>query len=575
MAFTAQKKWRKQTLGILLTAMLCASAFAGCSDSSTSGVSTAPVANSTGGSTSSAAAADPASTAAPSGNFNAEGLPILNEPVDFEIVIMQQGTLKTANEKQCAINAVEKTNVNINWTEVPNASYTEKINILFASDSLPDGVCGDVKLITTYGDQLLDLKPYLADYAPTTTQFFTDRPEYPQALSDASGALKIVPIGDESLGNTIDSQLWINQDWLTNLGLDMPTTTAEFEAVLKAFKEQDANGNGDPNDEIPYSFMNVWGWARGIENMFGAFGVVENDNHVFLSPTDNSTVVFSAEEQGYYDFLKWMNSMYTQGLIDPEVFTHSQDQYVSKNAGKDIIGAYMEYGDTGIGNAVSSLNPEDQKFKHVVALKGPTGEQHVGLNNLTRGTGFMITNKCEMPEVLVRWYDWVNTDLDTFAEWRWGKEGEVWNYVDNGSGQKVPQQKYMVDGDYQQYGYQNYGEYNGAESFSGWCLAVSYEEKLSLMPPEVDTDRKKPAAIADIAFGLNPLPAGIADPQNEDQRALIKADLDNYLLRFISDSIINGIDDAKWNTHLGELEKLRVPEYKQLCQEFVDAIQSR
>ena len=31
----------------------------------------------------------------------------------------------------------------------------------------------------------------------------------------------------------------------------MPTTTDEYYEVLKAFKEQDANGNGDPNDEIP------------------------------------------------------------------------------------------------------------------------------------------------------------------------------------------------------------------------------------------------------------------------------------------------------------------------------------
>ena len=29
------------------------------------------------------------------------------------------------------------------------------------------------------------------------------------------------------------------------LGLSMPTTTEEFYQVLKAFKEQDANGNGD------------------------------------------------------------------------------------------------------------------------------------------------------------------------------------------------------------------------------------------------------------------------------------------------------------------------------------------
>ena len=48
-------------------------------------------------------------------------------------------------------------------------------------------------------------------------------------------------------------KLWINTQWLDNLGLEMPTTTEEFYQVMKAFKEQDANGNGDLNDEIPLS----------------------------------------------------------------------------------------------------------------------------------------------------------------------------------------------------------------------------------------------------------------------------------------------------------------------------------
>lgn len=38
----------------------------------------------------------------------------------------------------------------------------------------------------------------------------------------------------------------IRKDWLENLGLEMPTTLEEYHKVLLAFKEQDANGNGDP-----------------------------------------------------------------------------------------------------------------------------------------------------------------------------------------------------------------------------------------------------------------------------------------------------------------------------------------
>lgn len=49
---------------------------------------------------------------------------------------------------------------------------------------------------------------------------------------------------------TVGYSPYINTKWLENVGMSTPTTTDEFEAVLKAFKEQDANGNGDASDEI-------------------------------------------------------------------------------------------------------------------------------------------------------------------------------------------------------------------------------------------------------------------------------------------------------------------------------------
>lgn len=36
--------------------------------------------------------------------------------------------------------------------------------------------------------------------------------------------------------------MFINQEWLDNLGLEAPATFSELKEVLKAFKEQDANG---------------------------------------------------------------------------------------------------------------------------------------------------------------------------------------------------------------------------------------------------------------------------------------------------------------------------------------------
>lgn len=593
-----KKPW--QRIACLICAItLCASALAGCGgnntsstgdSSQTSSSSTESKEDSSSGGESSEASGGETGIQTAEG-FNKEGLPILNEKKTYEVYIGQMGTLKPANETQANIDTTADTNVEINWVEVPLASWSEKVNVLLASQTLPDAFCGNAIDLASYGDMFLRLNEYMDEFAPVTKKFFDDHPTYYSSSADSEGNIKMLPTGDEYLGNTIDAQLWINKDWLDTLKLEIPTTTDEFVEVLRAFKTKDPNGNGEA-DEIPYTFREVWGWAAGMENMFGPFGVVENDNHVFLDPKDGKTVVFSAEEQGYYDALEWMHSLYAEGLLDSECFTHSSDQYYTKNTGKDIIGSYNEYGDGGLGTFISDthgdeVNPETdeayRKFVHVPALKGPNGDQIVGLNNLNRDTGLYITTKCEEPEALVRWYDYVNSSLDTKLKFRTGKENEVWYYTDEVDpddpfGHKIPMTKYLIDpDDYKQFGYNNSSEYSSNEAFAGWSPALSYYEKDQKIKADGGAGDyiKLPAAKIDVEFGVQPLPPGVTTIENQEQRGILKADIDNYLLRFISDSIVNGIDESKWNEHLSQLEKLRVPEYKQLCQEFVDEIQAR
>ena len=162
-----------------------------------------------------------------SSNLNATGLPILNEKETFTIAVPQQSTLKSAAEKQCVIDAEEATNVHIEWIEIPQSGWKEKINIMFSTDGLPDAIIGEVDMARYY-EQLVALDDYLAEYAPVTSAYFETREDYPEGLLSVDGKLHCLPTGDEALQNVIDSQYWINTEWLDKLGLKMPTTTEEF-----------------------------------------------------------------------------------------------------------------------------------------------------------------------------------------------------------------------------------------------------------------------------------------------------------------------------------------------------------
>ena len=58
----------------------------------------------------------------------------------------------------------------------------------------------------------------------------------------------------------------IRKDWVDKLGLAMPATTDELFEVLKAFQEQDANGNGEADEVVAIDFDN---FANGLSQYFG------------------------------------------------------------------------------------------------------------------------------------------------------------------------------------------------------------------------------------------------------------------------------------------------------------------
>lgn len=106
--------------------------------------------------------------------------------------------------------------------------------------------------------------------------------------------------------------------------MSMPTTTDEFEAVLKAFKEQDANGNGDASDEIPFSTDPN---NKHIEAMAGYFGLPMNKLGIAIQ---NEKVVYGGVSDTYREFLSWFHKLYAEGLVDVELYTQDSSTWKVK-----------------------------------------------------------------------------------------------------------------------------------------------------------------------------------------------------------------------------------------------------
>lgn len=180
--------------------------------------------------------------------------------------------------------------------------------------------------------------------------------------------------------------------------MSMPTTTDEFEAVLKAFKEQDANGNGDASDEIPFSTDPN---NKHIEAMAGYFGLPMNKLGIAIQ---NEKVVYGGVSNTYREFLSWFHKLYAEGLVDVELYTQDSSTWEGKG-NQDLYGVSIAYGSnefTGIPAA-----EERGDFDSMPVLN--TDKDGIWLRD-TEGfsvyrTQAVITNKAEHPEIICRWFD--------------------------------------------------------------------------------------------------------------------------------------------------------------------------
>ncbi|MCL2190528.1 MAG: ABC transporter substrate-binding protein [Treponema sp.] len=119
--------------------------------------------------------------------------------------------------------------------------------------------------------------------------------------------------------------LLIRQDWLENLGLDVPVTLDDFLNVMRAFTFDDPDGNG-ANDTWGFgAFQELTpheaGLGRRFDPIFGAFGVAGTWNLGYEDPGLN------IRNPAYFEALAFVRQMVEEGLIDPQWTALRRDDF--------------------------------------------------------------------------------------------------------------------------------------------------------------------------------------------------------------------------------------------------------
>ena len=273
-------------------------------------------------------------------------------------------------------------------------TYQEQLNLRIAAGEMPDvflPVNGmETDLITS--GALLDLTDLLPEYAPKLWELIPEEVWNAIKANDPTGEGKIYYVP-----NVYDygrNGGMIRKDWLDNLGLEIPTTQEEFVEVLRAFKNDDPNGNGI-QDEIPTGGRAE---ARWMGQLFSMYGVAMWEGYPEWDIYDGE-LTYAGVTQNMKDALAFIASLYAEGLLDPETLLNDKATWDGKIY-SDKVGIWEHIPQECYATAENIADATGAK-PEIVALPAISAPGYEGFYSARRinGVGFVVAKTDDQEKI--------------------------------------------------------------------------------------------------------------------------------------------------------------------------------
>jgi len=326
------------------------------------------------------------------------------ETVKLTALISKHSLTKDVNEMEWLRLLEEENGVDVEWQQI-TADWDQKKSVMFAGGDIPD-ILVKATVTTdfaTYNGLFENLAPYIDEgKMPNVAKMFEDHPELRVLCTDEKDGIYGIP-NYRSLWPRTNRVLYINQTWLDNLGLQVPTTMDELEEVLIAFKNGDPNGNGDTTDEIPLDFS---GFPTFMLACFGVPMMNESDGY-FVE--DGKVKNYRVDER-YKTFMQWLQKLYGEGVINEEVITqdYSKFQSLARGEGKTArVGVTLgwESGDRFGTEVADQYTPMPALKPHADSDESQVYWGYYSDNNSVNAATVALSANCKNKEAAVKFID--------------------------------------------------------------------------------------------------------------------------------------------------------------------------
>lgn len=292
--------------------------------------------------------------------------------------------------------------------------------------------------------------------------------------------------GEESTTIYSEEAFWIQEKVLKWAGFPKLRTLDDYFGLLESYYSAHPK-NEDGQYNIPYEILANDDYFFSLDNVPMFLDGYPNDGCCIVDPETHEAIDYNLSDTAKKWFKK-LNEEYQKGIIDPECFVMTTDQYYDKIASGRVLGMVDQRWVFNL--ATYELPPECTYIPIGITIDEETEPHYHSRNAFNDSTGVGISISCTDPEAAVKF---LNDLLDPeIALLRfWGIEGEDYAVDNNGIFYQTDEMKARwKDGEYNynhicMYGYLPYYMGMAPDKKNAYSPSFQADDFYKHLPEEV------------------------------------------------------------------------------------------
>lgn len=332
----------------------------------------------------------------------------------------------------------EKVGAKCKETWLTGQTDKEAIGTMIAGGEYPDFIEGGSatpQLIDA--GALVPLDDYLDQY-PNIKALFSEQDW--DKLRQSDGHIYFIPQfgtvkGRERVCTHNDEAFWIQTRVLEWAGYPKVETMDEYFDLIEAYNEANPTME-DGTTNIPYTILcEDWRYFC-LENAPQFLDGYPNDGSCIVDPDELKVIDYNTTPTAKRYFQK-LNEEYQKGIVDPESFTQTYDEYISKLSTGRVLGMIDQWWDFAYTaeDSIKSQGLDAQGCQYVplpiTIEKGMKNQWHNSGAVLNVSSGIAITTSCDDVEGALQFMnDLLDQEIHNLRFW--GVEGVDYSVNENG-----------------------------------------------------------------------------------------------------------------------------------------------